>query len=160
MLAQLVFALMMTAGVSASAEDWKPFHPFVGTWTGTRATSTGKVSVTRYYESVGGNQHLLVSDRMASDPSPWGLVSIDPVRGGFVLRRFGADGSMVELVLSDVSNDGATLVFDTAPDDGGSSVERITLERHGRSEFVERVELRANGAPFALISETQFRRKH
>ena len=157
MLAPLVFALLLAA--SASAEDWTPFRAFLGAWTGTRTTSAGQVAVTRDYEAVGSNQHLLVSDRVASNRSPWGLVSLDPVRGGFVLRRFGADGSMSELVLSDVSSDGSTLVFDTAPDDGGATAERITDERHGPSEFVERVEVRAKRTPFTLISETSFHRK-
>src|SRR5262249_48598289 len=105
------------------------------------------------------NHRLLVSDRVGSSRTPWGLVSYDPARGAFVLSRFGADGSTADLVLREVSDGGATLVFDAAPGNAGT-VERITQERHGWTDFVERVESSANGSSFTLVSETQFRRKH
>ena len=159
MFAHILLAVLITASAPPPLQDWKTFHPFIGTWSGTRTTARGTVSVTRSFESVDDNQHLLVSDRVASVESPWGLVSVDPIRDVFVLRRFRPDGGMDELVLSDVSNDGTTLVFDSALDNGASSVERITIERHGWSEFVERVEQRDHGAPFTVVSETQFRRK-
>jgi len=159
MLAPIVLALTVAAAASGPAEDWKPFYAFMGTWVGTRTGAPGPARVTRDYESIDGNQRLLVSEGRASNRSPWGLVSIDPIRGGFVLRRLGPDGDPSDLILGEVSNGGATLVFETAADAGGPLALRITDERHGWDEFVERVEARSNGAPFTLVSETEFRRK-
>jgi hypothetical protein len=158
-LAPIVIAVTLAAAASGPAEDWAPFYAFMGTWTGTRTGASGVVRVTRDYESIDGRQQLLVSEGPASNRSPWGLVSFDPIRRGFVLRRLGADVGFSELVLSQVSGSGATLVFDT--ESGGSSTDmRITDERHGQDEFVERVETRSKGALFTLVSETQFRRRH
>ena len=157
MMRQLVLTLLLTVNLVTTGGDWSPFLPFMGSWSGTRTTSSGKVAVTRDYEPVDNNQRLLVSDRVGSSRTPWGLLSFDSDRGSFVLRRFAGDGSTADLVLKDVTDGGATLVFDAGSDNGGN-VERITHERHGSNEFVERVES-GRGTSFTLVSETQFRRK-
>ena len=159
MIPHLALVMLLAAEGAAPPNDWKPFHAFIGSWTGTRQGPTGTEKLTRDYESVARNQHLLVSDRVGSKQAPWGMVSIDPVRDRIVLRRFAPDGSATELLLSEVSNDGATLVFDTPPEQAGAAAERITHERHGWQEYVERVEVRANGSPFEVVSETHFKRK-
>ena len=156
MFAPLALALALAAAVAAPAEDWTPFHAFMGTWSGTRTGASGVVRVTRDYESIDGSRRVLVSDGPGSSPAPWALVSIDPIRGGFLLSGLGAAG-FSELALSRA--DGATLVFDTPAGEGGASVTRITDEFRGPDEFVERIEARTGGAPFTLVSETQFRRK-
>jgi len=157
MLAPILLSLTLAAAASAPTEDWKPFYAFVGTWVGTRTGASGQVHVIRDYQTIDGGQRLLVSEGPASNRSPWGLVSIDPIRGGFVLRGLGVDGGSSELVLTSVSDGGATLVFDAVPG-GGQGPVRITDERRGPDEFVERVE-RWGGASSTLVSETQFRRK-
>ncbi len=159
MLAPIALALTLAAAASGPTEDWSPFFAFVGTWTGTRSGGSGPARVTRDYESIDGSRRLLVSEGPPSNRSPWGLVSIDPIRGGFVLTPLGAGGGTSELVLSEVSNGGSKLVFVTEPGGGGASAVRITDERHGPDDFVERLEARSNGGPFTLVSETDFRRK-
>src|SRR5438093_6820307 len=138
MLAKLIVAFLLAPGAamaaSGSAEDWTPFRAFMGTWNGVRTASNGKVSVTRRYESVAANQHLLATERVSSDESPWGVVSFDAGRGSFVLRRFSADGNVAELVLEAASSDATTMVFATSPANGGPGVERITDERRGWNE--------------------------
>lgn len=148
------------ATVSSPGEDWTPFRAFVGTWKGARTTSSGTVSITRDYESVVGNQHLLVTDQVASSRAPWGMVSFDDAKHGFVLRRFDVDGSVAELALEDVSQDGARLVFSGPQGHGAPGQQLITHERHGWDEYVERVEVAVAGQPTSLVSETRFRRKH
>jgi|SRR5262245_6885647 len=158
MLSHLVLGMLVGLIGPDLAEEWKPFDAFIGTWSGTRLTAAGQVTVTRDYEAVGGNELLLVSDRVASDRSTWGLVTAHPDRGGFVLMRFEANGSLAELVLRQASKDATTLVFDGAPGTR-PSVERITLERLGGGAFIERVEVSVNGAPFMVVSQTRFHRK-
>jgi hypothetical protein len=156
MFTPIALAFVLAVAAPASAEDWTPFQAFMGTWSGTRTGASGAVRVTRDYESIDGNRRVLVSDGPGSSPAPWALVSIDPIRGGFLLSGLGA-GGFTELVLSRA--DGATLMFDTPPGEGGASATRITDELRGPDEFVERIEARTGGAPFTLVSETQFRRK-
>src|SRR5262249_9659742 len=115
MLTSLMLALALTANITAAGGDWSPFFSYIGSWSGTSTTTTGKLNVPRDYEAVDNNHRLLVSDRVGSSRTPWGLVSYDPARGAFVLSRFGADGSTADLVLREVSDGGATLVFDAAP---------------------------------------------
>jgi len=156
MFANLFVALFIVVG-AASPDAWSPFNPFIGTWSGTRVTSAGKTPVTRDYEAIGGNQQLLVTDRVASERSPWGVVSFDGARNGFVLRRTAPDGSVSDLALTLVTDDGGTLVFEAASD-GAAPARRITDVRHGWNEFVERVETGSAGA-YTLESETTFRRR-
>jgi len=159
MFTNLVIAVLITASGSATADGWAPFRAFMGTWSGTRTTSSGKVPVTRSYEAIAANQHLLVTDRVASERAPWGMVSFDSDRQGFVLRRFDSNGNVVDFVLSSVSDGGDRLVFDAVSNNGAAGVERITHERHGWDEYVERVEAGTNATALTVVSETQFHRK-
>ena len=156
MLAAAVTAAVAVPAATAT-RDWTPFYPLLGSWSGTREGSDGRVNVSRDYESVAGNQHLHITEK-ASKRQPWGLVSFDDASGAFVLRRFASDGGETVLVLEPVTGDGATLVF-ASPPGVASGAERITLERRGWDEFVERVEVAAQGTDFSLVAETRFRRK-
>jgi hypothetical protein len=151
--------LLATAILSAAPAQWTPFLSYMGTWDGKRSGGQGAVSVTRLYESVARNQHLLVTERVASERAPWGLVSYDDLSGNFVLRRFRPDGSVVELVLRQASKESGTLVFAGGPSPEAPGTERITQELHGANEFVERVEVAKEGQPLTVVSETVFRRK-
>jgi len=151
--------LLVTAILSAAPAQWSTFQSYMGTWNGKRSGAQGPVSVTRQYESVVRNQHLLVTERVASERTPWGLVSYDDVAANFVLRRFRPDGSVAELVLQQASKESGTLVFAGGPSPEVPGAERITQELHGANEFVERVEVAKEGQPLTVVSETVFHRK-
>ena len=153
----LTLALLLVSGTADAALDWRPFYPLLGHWAGTRDAGGARINVSRDYETVAGNQHLLITEK-ASSRAPWGLIAYDDASDSFVLRRFAADGGERVLKLETIAPGGATLIFvGPAATAGGS--ERITFERQGWDQFTERVEVASDGANYALESEAHFRRR-
>lgn len=147
------------AGTVDPAEAWKPMHPFIGTWKGTRSGSDGSVKVTREIASAPTNHHLEITENGGgrSKPGVWGIVSFDAQKEVLVLRQFGADGSASDMTLDPSATTPERLVFTSL--EAEATRTRITYERSGANLFVERIERSAGGAPFAIVSETQFVRK-
>jgi len=165
MRAALVLALMTSMASFASAADvvpaeaWRPIYPLLGTWQGTRAGAEGTVKVTRVYASSPTNHHLEITEKAGGRAAPavWGMVSFDPERQGLVLRHFAADGSASDVTFDSAASTADQLVF--ASPESEPTRTRITYQRSGWNNFVERVELSTSGAPFTLVAETRFERK-
>jgi hypothetical protein len=162
----LVLALAVSipswAGAAAvdPADAWRPMHPFMGTWKGTRQGSDGTIKVTRVFATAPTNRHLEIteSDGGRSRTAVWGIVSLDRERGLLVLRQFGADGLASDLTLVPAASSGEQLVFAT-PESEAARV-RITYERADAKTLIERIEQSASGAPLALVSEMRFVRSN
>lgn len=162
MLLILVLAIALASGSAtadvATPEDWAPMNAFVGEWDGTRVTPTDKVKVSRRYEPAEANHHLQITEKVDGHRSPWGVVRFDAAHRIMVLSRtITGDTPPADLFLTAVSEDRSRLVF-TAERSDGSAAERLTLQRNGWNEFVERYETAAEG-DFKLIYETRFRRE-
>jgi hypothetical protein len=159
----LVLGLLITSVASAGtidpADAWRPMHPFIGTWKGTRSGTEGPVKVTRQYASAPTNHHLEITESggSRSKPGVWGIVSFDSQKDVLVLRQFGADGSASDMTLDPSASTAERVVF-TSPESDGART-RITYERTAANVFVERVERSASGQSFTVVSETQFVRK-
>jgi hypothetical protein len=85
------------------------------------------------------------------------MVSFDPGRQGLVLRHFAADGSTSDVTFDAAASTADQLVF--ASPESEPTRTRITYQRSGWNNFVERIELAAGGAPFTVVAETRFERK-
>jgi hypothetical protein len=165
MRAALVLALAISFASAAGAatldatEAFRPMHPFIGTWKGTRGGAEAPVKVTRVYASAPTNHHLEITESGGgrSPAGVWGMLSFDPQRQGLVLRHFGADGSASDLVFDPAASTDERLVFTSLESEATHT--RITYERAGWKNFVERIELSTSGGPFAVVSETKFVRK-
>lgn len=154
MIAALVIAFAASTGSLSGAavpdqtEAWRPMHAFIGTW-----KSVGGEKRTRVYASASTNHHLEITEAgPGHDRAVWGIVSYDSARRGLVLRRFVADGDALDLALDSASSTPEHLVFEGA----GT---RVTYDRAGWKNFVERVERPAGDASPALLVETRFERK-
>jgi hypothetical protein len=163
MRAVLVLALAVSVASMASAATvdptavWRPMYPFLGTWKGTRAGANGPVTVTRGYASSATNHHLEITETGGGrTQAAWGIVSFDPERQALVLRHLDADGSSSDLAF-DPASTADRLVF--ASPESSATRTRVTYERAGWNNFVERVEVAAGGGPFTVVAETRFVRK-
>jgi hypothetical protein len=153
----LAAALAFASGANAAAVDpteaWRPIHAFIGTWRGVRAD--GKV--TRTYASAPTNHHIEITEKANGPQAVWGVVSFDPQKQGLVLRHFGADGTASDVALDPAASTADQLVF--ASPESETTRTRITYERAGWNNFVERIELSTGGGAYTLVSETKFVRK-
>ena len=158
----LVLALAVAIGSVANAANidpadaWRPMHPFIGTWKGTRDGAGGPVKVTRVYESSTTNHHLEIREKGGggSGAAVWGVVSFDPQREVLVLRQFAADGSASDVTLDPSVPTTGTLVFESSESEASRT--RITYVAEGARSFVERIERSAGGRSFTVVSETRF----
>lgn len=156
----LALSLAPRAGAASGdpAEAWRPMHPYIGTWKGTRAGADGQVKVTRTFASSPANHHLEVTEAGGGTRrgTVRAIVSLDPRRQLLVLRHFAADGSATELEHDPAASAADRLVFASAPTEAARL--RITYERAGPRLFVERIERSEGGESFAVVSETRFAR--
>lgn len=156
----LALAVSITSLAGAATIDpvdaWRPIHPFIGTWKGTRAGTDGPAKVTRAYTTAPTNHHLEITETNGgrSRPAVRGMVSFDPQRQVLVLREFAADGSTSDLALDPTASTTGRLVFASLESEAART--RITYERMGAKTFVERIEHSVGGEPFAVVSETRF----
>jgi len=155
----LVLAIAITASAPAAAIDaadaWRPMHAFIGTWKGTRTGTDGPVRVTRVYASASTNHHVEITEKGGgSRPAVWGMVSFDPQHQALVLRQFAADGSALDLVLDPSTSTTGPLVFSSSASEAPRT--RITYERAGTRNLVERIEHSTGGESFTVVSETRF----
>lgn len=161
-------ALLLVLAVSISSlagaatvdpvETWRPMYPFIGTWQGTRAGAEGQVKVTRVYASASTNHHLEITEKVGgrSRAVVYGMVSLDPQRG-LVLRVFSTDGSASDAALDTAASTATRVVFASLESEGPRT--RITYERTGAKNLVERIERSTGGEPFTVASETRLVRK-
>ena len=149
--AQSVSSLAAT-GVTVPAEVWTPLRVFVGTWAAKRLDANGTVKVVRDYKPVLNNQHLQVTEDARGSAQPWGLISYDAGKQGFVLRHFATDGSAQDLAYDSAASTDKELVFASAPEAGNV---RVSYRLVSWNEFVEKIE-RGDAA----ATETTFKRKH
>jgi hypothetical protein len=158
----LAFALALASGAGAATADpteaWKPIHAFIGTWKGVRPAAQGAVKVTRTYASAPTNHHIEITEKGGDrSRAVWGVVSFDPQRQALVLRHFAADGAASDVAHDPAATTGDQLVFASADSEGART--RITYERAGWRNFVERIELASGSGPYTLVSETRFVRQ-
>lgn len=150
---------------------WQPLRVLAGQWEGTAKGEPGDGKVEREYRFALRNKFLEVSNKstypaQAKNPKgefheDRGFISYDTQRKKFVLRQFHVEGFVSQYVLTNISSDGKTIVFET------ESIENIPAGWRARetyrilneNEFVEIFELAQPGKEFAVYTENHFRRK-
>lgn len=173
----LLLALLLPLTVFAQQETkqqpdiWQPLRVLAGQWEGTAKGEPGDGTAEREYRFALRNKFLEVNNKStypAQTKNPKGeihedrgFMSYDKQRKKFVLRQFHGEGFVNQYVLTSLSPDGKTIVFET------ESIENIpagwrareTYRILGENEFVETFELAEPGKEFSVYSENHFKRK-
>jgi hypothetical protein len=172
---KILFVILIgTALVSAQTkkpDNWEPLKFFVGAWEGTGKGQPGVSTVDREYKFTLGDKFLQASHRSTYAPQEknpkgevhedLGFFSYDRVRKQIVFRQFHVESFVIHYVLTSVSADGKTLVFDA------ESIENIpagykareTYKILNENEFTETFEIAAAGKEFEVYSENRFKRR-
>ncbi len=172
--------LMMLLSVSAVAQQqkaepkpdkWQPLRFLVGAWEGAAAGQSGNGKVEREYRFALNGTFIEVKNKSsypAQEKNPkgeihedQGFISYDKLRKKFVMRQFHVEGFVNQYILTSISDDGKTLVFET------ESIENIPAGWRGREtykltsndQFTEVFELAAPGKEFSVYSESMLKRK-
>lgn len=171
-----IFIMLLVPGFifaqTANVQDvWKPVKFFVGKWEGTGKGQPGTSNVEREYKFTLNGRFLQVGHKSTYAPQEknpkgeihedLGFFSYDKARKQFIFRQFHVEGFVNHYVLSSISADGKTLVFDT------ESIENIPAGFKGRetykilneNEFTETFEIAEPGKDFEVYSENRFKRK-
>lgn len=176
-LAIILVILLQSTGISqqphadrAQSDYWQPVRALIGTWQGEAQGEAGKGTVRRSYAFALRGAFIEVKNRSTYPPQKanakgeihedHGFISYDKARKKLVLRQFHVEGFVNQYVLTSVSADGRTVVFET------ESIENIpsgwrareTYILSGKDELTERFELAEPGKEYALYSESKLRR--
>lgn len=115
------YSLFITCKYSKQDSLWRPFQPFIGTWTGTGDGVDGTGTYERTYQFVLSKKYIEVRNKTAypvtkEKPKGYvhedvGYISYDKARKTFVFRQFHAEGFVNQYTLDSLSSDKKTLVF-------------------------------------------------
>jgi len=170
----LFIILIVSSFVSAQTKKpdvWEPLKFFVGKWEGAGKGQSGVSTVEREYKFTLNSKFLEASHKSTYAPQEknpkgevhddLGFFSYDKARKQFIFRQFHVESFVIHYVLSSVSADGKTLVFDT------ESIENIpagykareTYKILNENEFTETFEIAGPGKEYEVYSENRFKRK-
>lgn len=159
------------AGPEQKPDVWQPLRFFAGAWQGTVKGRPGEGTVEREYHFALRGAFLEVGNKsiypaQAKNPKgeqheDQGFISYDKQRKKHVLRQFHVEGFVNQYVLTSISADGRTLVFES------EAIENIPAGWRARetyrilneNEFSETFELAEPGKEFSVYSETRLKRK-
>ena len=105
---------MQASTAAAQKAAWQRLRSMVGVW----KTSSKKAAsqVEQHYKLVVGDQFLHVrttSVSKAEKHEDWEILSYDTTRHQVVLRQFVSEGYVNQFVLSQIKDNGRTMVFDS-----------------------------------------------
>jgi hypothetical protein len=167
----LLASSLMSAQTAPGADTWQPLRFFVGVWEGTGTGKPGESKLEREYKFTLGNNFLQATHRSTYAPQPknpkgevhddLGFFSYDKGRKQFVFRQFHVESFVIHYVLSSISADGKTIIFES------ESIENIpkgyrsreTFKIVNENEFTETFEIADPGKDFVVYSSNHFKRK-
>lgn len=167
----LAVSVIVSAQTTAPPDIWKPLRYFVGVWEGTGQGKPGESRIEREYKFALNNKFLQASHKSIYSPQEknpkgevhddLGFFSYDISRKQFLFRQFHVEGFVIHYVLSSVSEDGKTLVFDSESVEniGAGWRARETWKITSDTEFIETFELSGSGKAFETYVENRFKRK-
>ena len=121
--AVLIMPMFAVAQTEQESDLWQPLRFLVGSWQGKGEGMSGHSDVNQDFEFVLDGQFLRMQTRSVFEPqekNPKGEIhedlaffSYDKIRETFVLRAFYVEGFVNTYLLSDISDDGTVLTFET-----------------------------------------------
>jgi hypothetical protein len=120
-IALVLFPLLSTAQKIKMDSVWRPFEPFIGTWTGTGEGVDGIGTYERTYQFVLNKKYIEIKNKTVypvtkENPKGYihqdvGYISYDKIRKTFVFRQFHGEGFVNQYKLDSLSADKKTVVF-------------------------------------------------
>jgi hypothetical protein len=117
----ILFASTASYGQTKQDSLWRPFQPFIGTWTGAGEGVDGNGTYERTYQFVLNKKYIEVKNKTvypATKEKPTGYIhedvgyiSYDKSRKKFVFRQFHGEGFVNQYVVDSLSADKKTIVF-------------------------------------------------
>lgn len=166
-----IMSAFVSAQTTAQPDSWRPVRYFIGVWEGAGKGEPGESKVEREYKFTLNDKFIHVSHKSVYPPQPknpkgeihddLGFLSYDKSRKQFLLRQFHVEGFVVQYVLSSISEDGKTLVFNSESIEniGAGWRSRETWKILNDNEFTETFELSGPGKEFETYVENRFKRK-
>jgi hypothetical protein len=157
----IVIAVSLCAAAAAGRSEknvWKPFHPLVGTWSGTGSGFGSESDVTHQWNFAIGGQFLQLrttsiarnGDGAADVHEDVGFLSYDTDRSSFVFRQFVSEGFVNTFDVTLEHGDTLTIVFGArASESAGGMRARMTLEFISDDEYEMVLELAGPGRSFS-----------
>ena len=170
--ALVALSVMLAEGPSVSQEQDMEMISFLeGIWTGSGDGFSGSSSVTQTFEPVLGDNFLRMQTRSEFPPqerNPEGeihediaIFSFDRSRNLLVMRAFYIEGFVNRYVLSEVSDDGDSLVFVTeAVENAPAGTQaKLVLKRTGEDALEEGFYVSFPGKEFSCYSTSHLVRR-
>lgn len=166
----LLFASITSYGQNKQDSLWRPFQPFIGTWTGTGDGVDGNGTYARTYQFVLNKKYIEVKSKTIYAPNKEnpkgyvhedvGYISYDKMRKTFVFRQFHGEGFVNQYTLDSLSADKKTMVFvseaiENIPQ-GWRARETYTISQNS---IVEVFNLAEPGKDFTPYTKTTLKRK-
>jgi len=171
----LIFLLAMPVlswAQSEKANDvWEPLRFLVGSWEGTGEGMSGQSSVELNIDFVLNDQFLCATSKSVFEPQEKnpegeihediGYISYDGSRKTFVLRAFYVEGFVNTYLLSEISEDGKILTFETesvenAPE---GTKAKLVYKVTGEGEIEEQFFVAWPGKDYGCFSTNELKRK-
>jgi hypothetical protein len=149
-MALLVMSLAVASQDVKKDDPWKRLSFLEGQWEGTGNGMSGKSEVTITFEFMLKRQFLKTQSRSVFEPQEknpdgeihedFGIFSYDRFRKSFVLRAFYVEGFVNTYVLTETSEDGNTLTFETesVENDPPGTKAKLVYKRISETEMEEK----------------------
>ncbi len=169
----LALILMLPIAVGAQAEQkvdfWEPLRFLEGSWEGQGDGMSGKSEVTQVYDFLLNGQFLQMRTRSVFEPQEknpegeihedMGVFSYDQARETFILRAFYIEGFVNTYVLSETSEDGKTLTFESEAVENAppGTKARLIFQQKTDGELEQRFFVAFPGSEFSCFTTNQLK---
>jgi hypothetical protein len=168
----LIAIPLLSLAQSGEVNDvWEPIRFLIGSWEGTGEGMSGQSTIELDIEFVLNDQFLYTKSKSVFEPQEKnpdgeihediGYISYDKSRETFVIRAFYVEGFVNTYVLSEISEDGKTLTFETESVENAPAGTRAKLvyKMTGEGEIEEGFFVAWPNKDYGCFSTNQLKRK-
>ncbi len=167
----LIIPAIPQAQTDQAESPLKAIRFLEGSWEGTGEGFSGKSAVTQDYDFILNDTYLQMKTRSVFEPQEknpkgevhedMGVFSFDEARQAIVLRAFYVEGFVNTYVLSEVSEDGKILTFETESVENApaGTKARLVFTRMGESELEQQFFVAFPGKELSCFSTNRLKKK-
>jgi len=167
----LISPVLTTAQSEQKTDIWQPLRFLEGSWQGEGEGMSGHSTATQDYEFILNGQFLRMRSKSVFEPqekNPKGeihedlaICSYDKSRETFVLRAFYVEGFVNMYVLSEISEEGAVLTFETEAVENAppGTKAKLIFKQISENEMEESFFVAFPGKELGCISTNRLKKK-